>query len=240
MRRFYAPLSSFAETTVTLDEGETRHLRNVIRLRPGDEAYVIDGEGREFLCRVDTIAKRHTVLSIIEAGAPSALESPLDLTLAAAVLKGDNFDLVVQKAVELGVTRLIPLDTERGDVKIRALRKRLERWNRIVLEASKQCGRAKLMQIEQPQGLVDVLKGSPGGRTLIVFAESGGVEFPARLPNDKLTAVIGPAGGWSPTELETVRSTGSMIVTLGTRVLRAETAAISVAAILQHRFGDLN
>lgn len=238
MRRFYAPVSSFTRDDVVLAEDETRHLRDVLRLRPGAEVYVIDGEGREFRCRVERIDKRTTYLAIIEAAAPTAAESPLDLTLAAAVLKGDKFDLVVQKAVELGVRRLVPLVTERGDVKVKDAEKRLERWNRIVLESSKQSGRARLMEVVRPTVFGDLIVSDDS--PVIVFSERGGGEFPKQLPSGAITAVSGPAGGWTDSELESAALSGAALITLGGRILRAETAAITAAAILQHRFGDLN
>jgi 16S rRNA (uracil1498-N3)-methyltransferase len=240
MRRFYAPVSSFSGNVVSLDEDETRHLRDVLRLRPGDEVYVIDGEGREFKCSVRTINKRETTLAIIEAGAPQAAESPLYLTLAVAVLKGDKFDLVIQKAVELGVTRLVPLETERCDVKLKDAARKLERWNRIVLEASKQSGRGKLMKIEPPSRLSGLFDDRASHGATIMFAESGGQAFPASIAGNMITGVIGPAGGWTAEELELARTGGAVSVTLGKRILRAETAAIAAASILQHRFGDLN
>lgn len=238
MRRFYAPASSFTKDAVVLSEEETRHLRDVLRLCPGAEVYVIDGEGREFRCRIEMIGKKATNLTIIEAAAPTAPESPLDLTLAVAILKGEKFDLVIQKAVELGVTRLIPIETERGDVKIKDVRKKLDRWERIVLEASKQSGRARLMEIAAPTPLTDVLADGTG--TVVVFAEASGDSFPKRLNPSKITVVVGPAGGWAADELDLARLAGATIVTLGGRILRAETAAITAAVIFQHRFGDLN
>lgn len=238
MRRFYAPVSSITEGGVTLGEDETRHMRDVLRLRAGQEVYVIDGEGREMRCRIDTIGKKQASLTIIEAAAPTAAESALDLTLAVAILKGDKFDLVVQKAVELGVTRLVPLETERGDVIVKDAGKKLARWNRIVLEASKQSGRATLMKIDEPKPVIALLGSAEG--TVIVFAESGGGELPTSVDDRTLTAVVGPAGGWSMYELDRARSARALLVTLGGRVLRAETAAIAAATILQHRFGDLN
>lgn len=238
MRRFYAPVSSFTEDGVVLAEDETRHLRDVLRLRPGAEVYVIDGEGMEFRCRVERIDKRTTHLAIIEASAPTAPESPLDLTLAAAVLKGDKFDLVVQKAVELGVRRLVPLVTERGDVKVKDAEKRLERWNRIVLESSKQSGRASLMEVVRPTLFGSLIVSEDS--SVIVFSERGGSELPRQLPAESITAVVGPAGGWTDSELESAVSSRAILVTLGGRILRAETAAITAAAILQHRFGDLS
>ena len=238
MRRFFAPASSVRNGTVTLGEDETRHMRDVLRLRVGDEVYVIDGEGREMRCRIDTIEKKGAGLTIIEAVAPTAAESPLDLTLAVAILKGDKFELVIQKAVELGITRLVPLETERSDVKVKDLARKLGRWKRVILEASKQSGRAKLMEIREPQSIADLLLGADP--TVIVFTESGGGRFPERLEGKPLTTVVGPAGGWSAAELDLARSVNAILVTLGGRILRAETAAITAAALLQHRFGDLN
>jgi 16S rRNA (uracil1498-N3)-methyltransferase len=239
MRRFFAPAENITKTAVTLDEAETRHLRDVLRQRVGDEAYVMDGEGREYRCVVSAIGKRAASLEIIEAAAPSAPESPLDLTLAAAVLKADKFDLVVQKAVELGVTTLVPLETIRCDVKVKDAAKKTERWRRIALEAAKQSGRSRLMEIVEPVAFGKFVAAERDCET-ILFSERDGISFSEVAGGKKLTAIVGPAGGWDDAELELAAQHGVKTVTLGGRTLRAETAAIVVAAILQHRFGDLN
>jgi len=145
-RRFHAPPSQFAEATIVLDEDETRHLRDVLRLKVGDSANVFDGEGREFECRIDALEKRQATLKIENEIAPASPESPLDLAIAAVLLKGDKLDLVVQKAVELGVNRFVPMTSVRCDVKAADPSKRGARWRRIAMEATKQCGRARLMQ----------------------------------------------------------------------------------------------
>src|SRR5260370_18299519 len=108
-RRFYSPPESLSPdgTSVTLSADETRHLRDVLRLKAGDEGYVFDGAGREFQCRVQTIARDSTGLSILAEAEPARPESPLNLTLAVALLKGERFDLVVQKTPELGVARVV-------------------------------------------------------------------------------------------------------------------------------------
>jgi 16S rRNA (uracil1498-N3)-methyltransferase len=238
LRRFYAPSENFKNETVTLDFEQTRHLRDVLRLRQAEKVQVFDGEGSEFSCEIETIEKKVTLLKIVEAVSPTAPESGLDLTLAVALLKGEKFDLVVQKAVELGVTKLVPLNTKRADVKFASPEKKSERWRKIIVDATKQCGRAKLMKIIDPLDFEKFMKIADGTR--ILFAERGGENFSSIEINKKIIAVVGSEGGWEESEIEAARINNFQIVTLNGRILRAETAAFSIAAILQHRFGDLN
>ncbi|MEP7039726.1 MAG: 16S rRNA (uracil(1498)-N(3))-methyltransferase [Acidobacteriota bacterium] len=236
MRRFYAPAENFKEQNVTLSLEETRHLRDVLRLREGAEIHIFDGFGREYLCAVEKIAKRETELKIIKEVSPSAPESNLDLTLAVALLKGEKFDLVIQKAVELGVKKFVPLNTIRADVKIKDGEKKLERQRKIIIDATKQCGRATLMDIDAPVDFQQFISSAKGEK--ILFAEKDGESFSAIKIAEKITAVIGSEGGWETSEIESARKKNFQIITFTGRILRAETAAISIAAILQHRFGD--
>ncbi|MEQ1762520.1 MAG: 16S rRNA (uracil(1498)-N(3))-methyltransferase [Pyrinomonadaceae bacterium] len=241
-RRFYAPQSQFDGTAIVLEEDETRHLRDVLRLRVGDDANVFDGEGREFECRVDAIEKRQTTLTVQNEVTPASPESPLDLTMAAVLLKGDKLDLVVQKAVELGVNRLIPMTSVRCDVKAADPSKRAARWRRIAMEATKQCGRARLMQIEEVVDFRELIDRTNGEEDLtrIHFSERDGGSFDAVEGPKKILAFIGPEGGWDDAEIETATAAGIVSITFGGRILKADTAAISIASILQHRFGDVN
>ncbi|HLM02351.1 MAG TPA: 16S rRNA (uracil(1498)-N(3))-methyltransferase [Pyrinomonadaceae bacterium] len=248
MRRFYAPPENFIQGNdkITLDFEQTRHLRDVLRLRAGESVNVFDGEGKEFSAAIEEIGKRGTRLKIIAETMPRAPESALDLTLAVALLKGEKFDLVLQKAVELGVTRIVPLQTRRADAKLKdagEIEKKLERWRKIVFEAAKQCGRARLMQIENPQNFEKFIEKFSStdstGETRVLFSERGGENFSDLKTAEKFVAVTGAEGGWEDAEIDFARAGGFKIVTLGGRILRAETAAISIAAILQNRFGDL-
>lgn len=241
MRRFYASPEQFKSDVIVLNEDETRHLRDVLRLREGAEVRVFDGAGKEFSCVVESISKRETALRIKSERAPSAPESDLNLTLAVALLKNEKFDLVVQKATELGVARLVPLTTKRADVKIKDAKdavKKLERWRKIALEAAKQSGRAKLMTIENPANFEDFVESENQGAR-ILFAERGGTDFSGIAASGEIVAVVGAEGGWETTEIEKARDSGFQIITFGGRILRAETAAIAITGILQHRFGDL-
>ena len=267
--RFYAPPKNFHESIISLDEGETRHLRDVLRLRAGDSANVFDGDGNEYECVVERIDKRTSAFRIINSVEPAAPESKLDLTLCASVLKGDKTDLAVQKAVELGVNRFIPMITARCDVKPKAAAIRIERWRKIVLEASKQCGRARLMsvddvstfdeQMQRPPRASSPTPGVPAGaspdgveavregaseqkreRNLLFFSEREGVELQVTEKPTAITAFLGPEGGWDDAEIELARDRGADVITLHGRIMKADTAAIAISAILQHNFGDLN
>jgi 16S rRNA (uracil1498-N3)-methyltransferase len=166
--------------------------------------------------------------------------------MAVALLKGEKFDLVIQKLTELGVNHLVPITTKRADVRMRNdgdADRKLIRWRRIVLEATKQCGRARLMTIASPTAFDEFVKSSraEGGR--LMFAERDGAQLRAVAANKEtaaqVTALVGSEGGWTDDELEQARDAGWQTVTLGGRIMRAETAAMTCAALLQHRFGDL-
>lgn len=237
MHRFYVPPINIGGSHASLSAEEARHLRDVLRLLPGSQVRIFDGEGSEFLCKITSIDKKGAELAIIDAVEPLAQESSLNLTLAPALTKGDKYDLVIQKAVELGVTRFLPLIAARCDVKLKDTGRRMERWQKIIIEASKQCGRAALVTLEEPIPLPDLLANETRNR-IIFFSEAGGKAMPSEGNFDFLTAVVGPEGGWEPDELELASNAGADIVTLGGRILRAETAAIVLTALLQHRFGD--
>ena len=236
-RRFYAPPSAFDFTkrTITLTADEARHLREVLRLKPGDGVSVFDGAGKEFRARVAQARRDFAELDLDEEIQPARPESPLQITLAVALLKGEKFDLVVQKATELGVTKIVPLMTRFADIKLRDesdASKRVARWQRIALEAAKQSGRAVVPEVELPNRFTSVLK-----NPCLLFSEKEGHGL-AQITNP-ITAIIGSEGGWSDEELDEARAASAHIVTLGGRILRAETAAIAFTALLQHRFGDL-
>ncbi|HEX8652151.1 MAG TPA: 16S rRNA (uracil(1498)-N(3))-methyltransferase [Pyrinomonadaceae bacterium] len=251
-RRFYAPPVGFAPDglTVTLAADETRHLRDVLRLKRGDEVFVFDGEGREYACVIDHVDGSAATLHVSEEVAPARPESPLRLTLALALLKGEKFDLVVQKATELGVGRIVPVLTKLSDVRPRDEQdaaRRTTRLRRIALEASKQSGRARVPLIDAPVAFQSLIESASTEveEWRLMFAERGGrslvetINQASRDEHEALTALVGSEGGWTDEEIAEAHKAGWSIITLGGRTLRAETAAITVAALLQHMMGDL-
>jgi 16S rRNA (uracil1498-N3)-methyltransferase len=250
-RRFFAPPERFTSdgSTITLASDEARHLRDVLRLRLGDEVFVFDGKGREFSCRVEEFGRDEATLTINNEVEPARPESTLHLTLAVALLKGEKFDLVVQKATELGAVRIMPVVTKLADVRLKDERdaaRRVERFRRIALEACKQSGRARVPEITEPVEFHSLIKSAPSHNNewRVVFAERGGASLKVAIQErqartDYVTALVGSEGGWTDEEIATALERGWSIVTLGGRTLRAETAAITVTALLQHLFGDL-
>ena len=186
-RRFYSPPEDIGDATVTLSTDETHHLTHVLRLTPGSPAFVFDGCGREYKCTFRGITDNRARLEINEA-LSNVVESPLHLTLAQALAKGDKFDLIIQKATELGVSRIVPLMTRYADVKLeeQMVTRRLERWRRISLEALKQCGRRRLVEITIPCTLPQLLE--PGAPANVAQAAGDNVAQAAILRTEENVA----------------------------------------------------
>jgi 16S rRNA (uracil1498-N3)-methyltransferase len=244
-RRFYAPVTSFAANSksVKLEADEARHLRDVLRLKPGDEVTVFDGAGREFQCSVVEVRREETQLAISHQIEPARPESPLRITLALSLLKADKFDLVVQKATELGVFSIVPVTTKRADIKLRDesdASKRVTRWQRIAMEAAKQSGRALVPEICMPAEFEEFISTSSAPHNVFFTEREGQSLRDAKLGElSSVVALIGPEGGWTDEEIALAKDNQWKLVTLGGRTLRAETAAITVTALLQHLYGDL-
>ena len=244
-RRFYAPPDAFNfdTRTVTLTADEARHLREVLRLKKGDAVYVFNGAGREFRCLVQN-ARRDSAELTIDSELRPKPESQLELKLGVALLKGEKFDLVVQKATELGVNKIEPMITRHADIQLRDesdASKRVTRWQRIALEAAKQSGRAVVPEVGIPVSFESYLEGTKDAELCLMFSErdGGGLWLISGRAPRSVAAVVGSEGGWSKEEIESARAHEFHVITLGERILRAETAGITATALLQHLFGDL-
>lgn len=218
-------------------------MTRVLRLGEGARVFVFDGEGIEYECEVARVAKNEVDLNLLRR-LDDAVESPLRLTLAQALIKGDKLDWVIQKTTELGVTRIVPLVTDHSDLRRAEERagQRMQRWRRISLEALKQCGRRRLVEICEPASFDDFCESTAQGESLI-FSERGGESFAdvsAKLRDvNQLSLCVASEGGWSEPELRKAESRGFTPVNLGSRILRTETAAVVAVSLAQHIFGDL-
>ncbi len=242
--RFYAPPSAISGPHVTLSGDEAHHLTRVLRLGAGARVFVFDGQGAEFECTIADLTRQSVQLEVLSQLA-NEVESPLRLTLGQALVKGDKFELVIQKATELGVTRIVPLATEYSEVQLREGRadNRLQRWRRIALEAVKQCGRRRLVEITEPKSLAEFCEVDHDELKLI-FAEAGGQKLHELLSGratsiKAITLAIGPEGGWHTSELTLAACQDFIPVSLGARILRTETAAIAAVTLAQYLAGDL-
>ena len=231
-RVFTEILSPSVTSTVTVTGDEFHHSIRVVRARVGEEVELFDGAGHAARGVVTSIERDRAVIAVGEP-LPSR-ESPLPLHLAMALIQLEKFELVLQKATELGVRTIIPLVTGRIELRPERYSGKSERWNRIVFEAVKQCGRAVLPLLEPPATFAEVIA-RPGTKILFdADAPHSEMERPAEV-----TILIGPEGGWTDEELRAARDGGVLLQPLGPRRLRAETAAIVALSVLTARFGDL-
>ena len=232
--RFHVTPPLAEGATISLQGDELHHATRVVRVREGEEVELFDGSGATFSGVVETATRDETQVRVMMR-VQSQRESPLALTLAMSIIQLEKFELVLQKATELGVQRIIPLVTHRIEVRAERYRGKAERWERIIFEAVKQSGRAVVPQLETP---IDFAKAIEREGAIILFdADVEPSTMPATLPS--ATIFIGPEGGWSEEELSLARERKAIFQRLGPRRLRAETAAIVAAAILTARFGDI-
>jgi len=229
--RFFAPDAPH-EGRLSLGPEEARHLARVRRVGVGAIVEVFDGRGSGYRAEVLSVHRDRVDLAVVEEVPDRA--APRSLTVATAVPKGDRFDWLVEKATELGVARLVPLVTERSTVDPRDAK--LGRLRRSIVEASKQCGRNRLMKLDEPIHWDDFLAGGAdeGGLSTRLVAHPGGqpIASIARAGNRPVVLAIGPEGGFTGAEIAAARDRGWEVVGLGATLLRIETAALAGAAIL--------
>jgi len=223
--------------------GEHHHLRNVARIKPGEKIWLIDASGQHHLARVDLIEKTQTQLSILET--KKKITPRVRVTLTQALIKAKKFELIIQKATELGIWEFQPVIAERSVVKIDDRHEaKLARWANIAKEACKQSGVSQIPDVLQPKRLADVLQdrrevlkislNESGGIPLRRFLLLDTIQTRSEILPASLCVLIGPEGGWTEAEEEAIVSHGFEAISLGRQILRAETAAISSLAMIDH------
>lgn len=238
MRRFLVDPRTIADDLATLSAGEAHHIASVLRLQPGTAVELIDGKGLVYQGRLETVGKGTVTVRILsrQQGQEDGARS---LILLQALLKGKKMDVVVQKATELGVHTLQPLVTRYSEGRGNPARQ-AERWQRIMVEACKQCRRAQPMRIEPLTDLAGISLPETGPRILFWEGESTEPLRPEFLAvPGPVCLFLGPEGGLHQQEAEDAKVRGFKAVSLGRRILRAETATLAAVAIVQYLTGGL-
>lgn len=240
--RLFIPEAPEIGRTVTLDDERAHYLGRVLRMRPGDPLTVFDGSGGEFRAEVAALRRDEASLDILERVVLDT-ESPLRVRLVQGISRGERMDYTVQKATELGVACVLPVQTARSVVRLGGARKekRLEHWRRIAVGAAEQSGRTRVPMLEVPVNLDEYL-GTPGADRPRYLLQPGTPDRLADIatPGDAgIDLLVGPEGGFETDEERAALAAGCVPVSLGPRVLRSETAGVAALAVLQALFGDL-
>jgi len=240
--RFFIP-SDWLQPPIVRLQGDTAHqIRNVLRMQPGDEVIVLDNSGSEWQVRLTGIGK-NTVVGQIVTRRMVVNEPKLHLTLYQAALKRERFEWVLQKGTELGVSRFVPTVCQRSVVRNRAaLATKHTRWLRIIKEAAEQSGRGILPRLERAMSLVEAIARAQGHDLIVMpWEEASGAtlkEFLAKAEAKSVAVFIGPEGGFTQEEALLAHRFGAGLVKLGPRILRAETAGITVCAAILYEMGE--
>ena len=242
MHRFYLPPERMTGGDLTLDERESHHAVNVLRLRQGDPVAVLDGSGNECTCEVTAADARATRLTVRQYSKTQPL--PYRITLLQAMTKGKSMDFIIQKATELCVHRIVPLEAGRSVVKIDDVEARIAKWQAIAIDSIKQCGCPWLPIIEAPMSPRESLVFHGESDLTLIASLQGGTRHPREwvmdhldehgdLPRD-IAVWIGPEGDFTPAEVNDIQSAGVKPITLGQVILRSETAAVYCLSALNY------
>lgn len=234
--RFLARGPFITGTLIALEGDELHHAARVSRVREGELVEVIDGLGSAADAVVSSVSRSSVQLEIRDSSLPPR-ESPLAIELAQALIQPEKFEFVLQKACELGVARITPVVCERIETKPERVAGRTERWQRILLEATKQSGRARVPQLGAPEPLASLLaRDCP---RVMFDADAPERRVVSGVP-ERIVLLVGPEGGWSEAETDLGRALGCEMRRLGPRRLRAETAAIAALVVAGSIWGDLH
>lgn len=238
--RIYQPSSVLADSLL-LDTRASHYLINVLRAKPGDLLTIFNGDGGEYTAVITAFTKKTVSVKVLSFLAREA-ESELNITLAQGIARGEKMDFIIQKAVELGVKKIIPLQTERCNLRLEPLReeKRLQHWRSIVMSACEQSGRNHLPDISAMMTLTNWLPTIKADQCFVLTPH-----LAQKLPMQNIAKdaaiilLIGPEGGLTDAEIALARQANFLPLNLGPRILRTETATIAAISIMQYRYGDM-
>ena len=240
MPRFF--LEHIPEGTFSVTGENARHIACSLRMKPGEELTLCDGHSADYRCRIETVSPEAVRVCILEKR-PCAAEPNVQVSVYVCLPKGDKLEFVIQKSVELGAGRIIPVLSSRcvSRPKKEQYTKKQERWQKIALEAAKQSGRGIVPEVSPILDFSAAVKELSGNELPVLFYECGGEPLSSLIGGAEKTAgfLIGPEGGLAPNEVEEAEALGIKTATLGPRILRAETAPVAALSILMYAFGEM-
>lgn len=242
MHRFFADKSQFTDTSVTIVGDDVKHIARVLRLKPGDKISVCDKEKTDYVCSVNEIGKDFVTADIMEKS-PNNNESNLSITLYQGFPKGDKLDLIIQKSVELGVVRIVPVVMKRTVVKLKNSSDKSLRRQRIAEEAAKQCMRGIIPEVGEPIDFKQMIASISGeDLSILPYENENDNRLKSLLADNpspqRVNIIIGPEGGFDEEEIKLAEENGIHCVTLGPRILRCETAPLAAISAVMYELGD--
>jgi 16S rRNA (uracil1498-N3)-methyltransferase len=249
MHKFFTPSENISESEGKILGDDVKHIYKVLRLEPGEKVILNNCKGKEFLGQIASVTKESVAVKIIEELQDNN-ESPINIFLFQGLPKAQKMDLIVQKGTELGITKFIPTITKRVDIKLKGEFKKLDRLNRIALEAAKQSKRSIIPEVSEPITFEEALVQMASVDLFIVpyeNAENYGIKAMINDLQEKgslkdiktVGIMVGPEGGFEEDEINKLKENGAYIITLGSRILRTETAGFTATSLLQYELGDL-
>ncbi|WP_323751800.1 16S rRNA (uracil(1498)-N(3))-methyltransferase [Marinobacter sp.] len=223
-----------------LDKNAANHVGRVLRMQPGQELRLFNNDGHDYRATITQTGKKNVTVEILSSE-QNQTESSLTITLGQTLSKGDRMDYAVQKAVEMGVTTIVPLSTERCDVKLKGDReeKRLRHWQQVAISAAEQCGRAKVPDILPVMSVQAWLEYSQASDLRLVLHHRTEHSLNTLSKPASVALMIGPEGGLTADEIAQAEQSGFLPIALGPRVLRTETAPVAAMALCQWLWGDI-
>lgn len=240
MHWFYVENSQIEEEKIRISGSDVNHIKNVLRMQPGERIIICNGEGKDFYCRIGTISSEEVIAEIEEMNDTES-ELPAKIYLFQGIPKKDKMELIIQKAVELGVYEVVPVAMKRCVAKIeegKKEKKKLERWQSISTSAAKQSGRGIIPKVHEVLPFKEALRYAKELETVIVPYElADGIELSSKIVKESskkqsIGIFIGPEGGFDEKEIEEALQLDFHAITLGKRILRTETAGLAILSIL--------
>lgn len=247
MRRFFVEKIIPAGGFLSIIGKEARHIVTVLRMKKGETLILMDREGQSFKATIEAVHYKEVKVRITKT-IPPLPPSPVKISLAQALIKSHPMEYLIKKVTELGIGSIHPFYSERTVIKLKPeqLKNKMDRWMEIMKSACKQCGRVTLPTLNTPLPFEELINTVPNKKTLkvLLWEDEDKVDLKRLLTSmsfePHIFAIVGPEGGFTSNEIKRAREAGFQIISLGKRILRAETAAVSLISIIQYEWGDLN